>query len=59
MNTRLARAEVLPEQVKYPKIIDKESRLAEMILTHHHVTIARSGPHFAQRAVLPLYQKKV
>ena len=51
MNTRLARAEVLPEQVKYPKILDKDSRLAEMIITHHHVTNAHSGPQFTQRAV--------
>ena len=43
MNTRLARAEVLPEQVKYPKILDKDSRLAEMIIIHHHVTNAHAG----------------
>ena len=45
MNTRLARADVFPEQVKYPKILSKESRLSELIIIHSHVTNAHAGPN--------------
>ena len=50
-NTRQARADVFPKQVKYSKILSKEIRLSELIVIHNYVKNAHVGPHFTQRAV--------
>ena len=55
MNSRLSNAEILPEQVKYPKILSKGSRLSELIIMNIHIDNAHAYPQYTHRMVRNKY----
>ena len=55
MQTRLAYSDLLPEQMKYPIILAKKSRLAELIIMDSHIQQLHAGPEQTKRLVRNKY----
>ena len=55
MNSRLAHAQILPEQTKYPTILSKDGPLANLIIMKHHIINAHAGPQATHRSVRSKY----
>ena len=51
MQTRLTYSELLPEQMKHPVILQKDSCLAELVIMDAHVTQLHAGPEQTKRMV--------
>ena len=51
MNSRLSDAKLLPEQTKFPIILAKDSRLADLIIIKQHTINAHSGPQATHKIV--------
>ena len=51
MQSRLGNAYQMPEQMKHPIILPKDSRITELIILQHHQATAHSGPELTLRNV--------
>ena len=51
MRTRLTRMDILPEQLKHPTILARDSKLSELLIMDSHVRQIHAGPEQAKRMV--------
>ena len=51
MQGRLGNLQQMPEQMKHPIILPKDSRITELIILQHHQATSHSGPELTLRNV--------
>ena len=51
MQGRLGNLYQMPEQMKHPIILPRDSRITELIILQHHQSTAHSGPELTLRNV--------